>query len=145
MNTERISPDQIAKDWGGIAEQLWPAIRQDPSYNVQSLYNRLINGTALLFRVSDGANGYWVVSLDSEVNQNGVNELIAWTEAIVGQIDGGPKAKIATIRTAVDALEVLLRKSNVRAHRICGRDWSGILPEYKPYAGFRNGLQKELI
>jgi len=144
MNTARISPEHIAKDWGGIAEKLWPAIRQDPSYNVQSLYNRLMVGTALLFRVSDGANGYWVVSLDSEVNQNGVNELIAWTEAISGQIDGGPTAKRAAIRQAVDALEQVLKLAGVKAHRLCGRDWSAILPQYAPYAGVRNGLERRI-
>lgn len=144
MNTERISPDEVAKDWGSIVDRIWPAIRQDPSYNVQSLYNRLINGTALLFRVSDGANGYWVVSLDSEVNQNGVNELVAWTEAIAGKIDGGPKAKVAIIRNAVDALEATLKTAGVKAHRICGRDWSAVLPEYAPYIGVRNGLERRL-
>ena len=144
MQAVPVSPAEIAAMWGDIADALWPAIRQDPTYSMPTLHSRLMSGRALLFQVSDGANGYWVVSLDSEVNQNGVNELIAWTTAIAGRIDGGPKSKVATIRHAVATLEAVLADAGVKAHRICGRDWSRVLPEYVPYDGARNGLERRL-
>ena len=144
MNAILISPDEVARDWDAITEQLWPAIRQDPSYNVQSLYHRLINGTALLFRVSDGANGYWVVSLDSEVNQNGVDELIAWTTVIAGQIDGGPKRRLSVLREAIAVIENVARIAGCSAHRICGRDYSRVFQHYAPYSGAKNGLEVRL-
>lgn len=144
MNADMLTPDQIAQDWEAIAEDLWAAVRQAPGFNMHGLYNRFIMGTALLFKVSGGASGYWVVSLESEVNQNGVDELVAWTEAIAGRIDGGPKARLAAIREAVSALEETLKIAGVQAHRICGRDWSAVLPQYAPYSGARNGLERRI-
>lgn len=139
MQTIVVPKERIEAEWGAIAEALWPALRQDPSFSVQSLYNRLMNGSSLLFEASDGASGYWVVSLDMDGD-----DLVAWTTAIAGTIDGGPKQRVKTIRNAVDALEQTLVNAGVTAHRICGRDWSAILPLYSPYSGTRNGLERVL-
>lgn len=140
MNAVPVPIERIQTDWEAIALALWPALRQDPSFSVQSLYDRLMDGSSLLFEAADGAIGYWVVSLDMDGD-----EMIAWTTAIAGKISGGPKQRVETIRVAVNALEQTLVNAGVTAHRICGRDWSAVLPDYLPYEGARNGLEKRLM
>lgn len=138
MQVTLLDTARIDRDWERLVEELEPALARSPDYDVAELYSRLIEQSALAFEVSDGAAGLWVVSL---VDDDG---LVAWTTAVTGKIDGGPKARLATIRSAVAALENTLIEAGVTAHRICGRDWSAILPEYTPYAGARNGIEKRL-
>lgn len=134
-----MEPARIARLWPVMAELLWPAVRQDPTYSLTGLYSRLMDGSALAFEAGEGAAGLWIVSLGDD------DGLVAWTTAIVGKIDGGPKQRIRTMREAVAALEETLKQAGVRAHRICGRDYSRLLPDYVPYLGARNGLEKVLI
>lgn len=136
MNVTTIPKEQIEADWDRIAWALLGAVRHSPGYDLNNLYTRLMNGSALLFKVSDGASGYWAVSIDDDGS--------AWTVAIAGKIDGGPKQRLETIRYAVKALEASLVNIGVTVHRICGRDWSAILTDYRPYSGVVNGLEKEL-
>ena len=139
MQVTLLDKARIADEWSVISERLWPAVRQDPTYDMAGLYDRLIDGSALLFEASDGASGLWVVSLEED------DGLVAWTTAIAGRIDGGPKARIAAIRHAVAALEQVLPSAGVKAHRLCGREaWARILPDYRPFEGARNGLEKVL-
>lgn len=140
MQVTLLDTARIDREWEAIEARLQPALAHDPEFDLTSLYGRLLDGSALIFEVGDGASGLWVVS----VSEEGFKNLIAWTTAIAGKIEGGPKQRIATMRHAVTALESTLKHAGVKAHRICGRDWSAILPGYSPYAGFRNGLQKEL-
>jgi hypothetical protein len=139
MIVRTIPINRIESEWGDIVEALYPALRQDPTFSVQSLYDRLMAGLAWVCEVSDGASGYWVITLDTDGD-----DLVAWTTAIAGKIDGGPKQRVKYIRDAVAFLEQIMINAGVTAHRICGRDWSTILPLYLPYEGARNGLQKRL-
>lgn len=139
MQVALMDKARIEREWPFIAEFLWPAVRQDPTYDLMGLYRRLLDGSALLFQVTNGALGFWVISLGEDDG-----DLVAWTTAIAGKIDGGPKARVAAMRQAVRALEETLKSAGVKAHRICGRDWSRLLPDYVSIAGFRNGLEKRL-
>lgn len=135
MRVNVMQPEDAERLWPVISDILWPAVRQDPAYDMQTLYEMVMSGSAFLLEVEDGAHGLWVVS---------VNDDIAWTTAIAGRIDGGPKQRLNTIRTAVQAIEAVGKARGWKAHRICGRDWSTILPDYTPYAGERNGIEKVL-
>lgn len=138
MQVALIPPDRIETDWPVLAEMLWPAVRQDATYNLRGLYDRLQAGAALLFEASGDANGLWVISVVEDAG------LVAWTTAIVGVIDGGPKRRLRTMREAVGAIERVAREAGCKAHRICGRDYSRLFPDYRPYEGARNGLEKVL-
>jgi hypothetical protein len=138
MQVAFLDTARIDREWEAIEASLQPALAEDPDFDLTDLYGRLLDGTALIFEVGDGANGLWVVSIGED------DGLVAWTTAIAGKIEGGPKQRLATMRHAVRALENTLKQAGVRAHRICGRDWSAILPDYAPYAGARNGLEKRL-
>ena len=138
MQVTLLDTARIDREWEAIEARLQPALTQDPDFDLIGLYERLIDGTALVFEVGDGASGLWVVSIAED------DGLVAWTTAIAGQIEGGPKQRLAAMRHAVAALEDTLKQAGVRAHRICGRDWSKVLPDYTPFDGARNGLQKEL-
>lgn len=97
-------------------------------------------GLAWVCEVSDGAQGYWVITLDTDGD-----DLVAWTTAIAGKIEGGPKQRVKYIRDAVAFLENIMINAGVTAHRICGRKtWSAVLTDYRPFEGARNGLQKRL-
>ena len=135
MQVTLLDTARIDRDWGAMEAALASAVAHSPGYNLTELYGALLDGYALAFEVSGDAKGLWIVSLDGDV---------AWTTAIAGKIEGGPKQRLATIRHAVSSLEAVLSNNGFKTHRICGRDWSAILPEYKPYAGARNGIEKRL-
>lgn len=135
MQVTLLDTARIDREWEAIEARLRPALAQDPEFDLIGLYGRLIDGSAFIFEVSDGADGLWVVSIDG---------LAAWTTAIVGKIDGGPKQRLVALRHAAASLETVLAQYGLKAHRICGRDWHRILPDYTPLPGFKNGLQKEL-
>ena len=140
MIVKTIPINRITGEWGNIVDALYPALRQDPTFSIQSLYDRLMAGLAWVCEVSDGASGYWVITLDVDGD-----DLVAWTTAIAGKIEGGPKQRVKYIRDAVAFLEHIMINAGVTAHRICGRQqWSAVLPHYSPYEGARNGLEKRL-
>jgi len=135
-----IPINRIESEWGDIVEALYPALKQDPSFRVQDLYESLTAGLAWVCEVSDGAQGYWVITLDTDGD-----DLVAWTTAIAGKIEGGPKQRVKYIRDAVAFLENIMVNAGVTAHRICGRSqWSTLLTDYQPFEGARNGLEKVL-
>lgn len=138
MQVTLLDTARIDREWEAIEARLQPALAHDPDFDLTALYGRFLDGTALVFEVDEGAQGLWVVSISED------DGLVAWTTAIAGQIDGGPKHRVAEMRHAVAALEATLKQAGIKAHRICGRDWSRILPSYTPLPGFKNGLQKEL-
>lgn len=139
MQVRQVDRGRIEAEWPHFAERLWPAVRQDSSYNLGGLLSQLLNGSAVLFEVTDGASGLWVVSFQDD------DGIAAWTVAVAGQIDGGPKQRAKAIREAIAALEQSLKALGVVAHRLCGRsEWSRILPDYQPFDGARNGLEKRL-
>lgn len=139
MNIQRVPVDRIVSEWDSIVAALEPALRQDPTFNLESLYERFMDGHSVLFEATEGGFGYWVISLDMDGDK-----LVAWTTALVGKIDGGPKHRLSVIRNAVDSLERTLKGAGVTAHRICGRDWHRVLPDYSPLDSARNGLEKVL-
>lgn len=139
MQVTLMDTARIDREWEAVVRTLAPAVTHDPGFNFLGLYGALLDGSALAFEVSEGAAGLWVIALEV---QNG--DLVAWTTAIAGKIGGGPKARLSCIRGAVAALEDTLRRAGVKTHRICGRDWLRILPDYRPYPGARNGIEKEL-
>ena len=139
MRFALVDQAHIALEWPDFAERLWPAVRQDPGYSLEGLRKRLLTGHAVLFEVTDGANGLLVVLVVPEGD-----ELVAWTTAIAGKIDGGPKARIAVMREAIASIESVARNAGCVAHRICGRDYSRLFPDYQPFEGHRNGLEKRL-
>lgn len=85
----------------------------------------------------DGAEGLWIVSVAPDLSE-------AWTVAIAGKLEGGPKQRLASMRFAVECMERALVASGIKKHRLCGRDWSAILPDYVPFEGVKNGIQKVL-
>lgn len=139
MQVTLLDTARVDREWEAIEARLRPALAHDPEFDLTGLYGRALDGTALIFEVGDGAKGLWVISLFDD------GGLVAWTTAIAGQIEGGPKERMARMRHAVAALENTLKQAGVRAHRICGRDWSRVLPDYTPFEGARNGLEKRLV
>lgn len=136
MQVTLLDTARIDRDWEAMEAALQPAVAHSPEYDLTGLYGALLDGSALAFEVGDGAQGLWIVSLEDDCG------LVAWTTAIAGRVEGGPKQRLSTIREAVAGLERTLKQAGVRAHRICGRDWSAILPDYSPFAGARNGIEK---
>jgi hypothetical protein len=138
MQVTLLDAGRIEAEWPVIAERLWPALSVDPNYDVEDLKKRALAGSSLIFEVTEGAEGLWVITL----RDNG--ELVAWTTAIAGKVHGGPKQRTASLRSAVAVLEQVLKTAGVKAHRICGRDWSRIFPDYGPFDGDEYGLEKRL-
>jgi hypothetical protein len=139
MRIERVEIDQIERMWPVLADALWPAIRQDPTFDMNGLYSRLVNGSALLFVGVEQVRGLLVVS----VAEDG-NDLVAWTTALAAKFEGGPKARLSLMREGIRQIEDAARVAGCVANRICGRDYSKLFPGYVAYEGARNGLEKRL-
>ena len=72
------------------------------------------------------------------------SDLVCWVKYLAGSIEGGPKARVAVIRAAVEHIEAVARNAGCTEIKLCGRDWSAILPDYEAFDGQRNGLRKGL-
>lgn len=139
MRLKWLSVEEITDRWADIGEQVYLATRHDPTYSINDLYFRLKEQTALIFEASEGAAGYIVIAVDHEGA-----ELVAWTVAIVGKFDGRPKDRLKKMRFGMAEVEKALRAGGCSKHRICGRDYMKIFPDYAPFEGARNGLEKVL-
>lgn len=136
MRFEHIEPARIDRDWPVIAEILTPVVRQDPRQTLGGLHKRLAEGADWLFQIS--GPGVALIVFEKPVS------LSCWVKYLAGQIEGGPKARVAIIRAAVEHIEKMARDAGCTEVCLCGRDWHRILPSYEPLQGHRNGLRKEL-
>lgn len=136
MQFDPIEPSRIEAQWPVIAEILAPAVRQDPRQTLEGLHKRLAEGADNLVSVSGEASGLIVLQVTTD--------LVLWTRYAAGFVEGGPKQRLRTLRHIVEHIETVAREVGCKEHRICGRDWSRILPDYRPFEGHRNGLSKEL-
>lgn len=136
MQFVHVPPARIADEWPAIAEILAPAVREDPRQTMEGLRKRLVEGADQLVEVTGPGRCLMVIRVS--------DELVCWTKYLSGHIEGGPKARLAIMRDVVRHLENVARDAGCTEHRLCGRDWSTILPDYEPFDGLRNGLKKEL-
>ena len=136
MQFVHVEPERIEAQWPVIAEILAPAVRADPRQTMEGLHRRLLSGADSLLEITGPGRCLMVIEV--------TNELVCWTKYLAGTIEGGPKARIAIMRGAVAHIEKFARDAGCTAHRLCGRDWSTILPDYTPFDGHPNGLNKEL-
>ncbi len=136
MQFVHVDPARIEREWPAFAEILAPAVRQDPKQTIEGLHRRLAAGAESLLEITGPGHCLMVIEL--------TNDLVCWTKYLAGHIEGGPKARIAIIRTAIEHIEAVAKAAGCTEHRLCGRDWSRLLPGYEPFVGFRNGLRKGL-
>ena len=136
MQFVHVEPSRIEAHWPVIADILAPAVRNDPRQTMEGLHKRLAAGADSLFEISGPGRCLLVLEVASD--------LVCWTKYLAGTIEGGPKARVALIRAAVEHIETVAKAAGCTEHRLCGRDWARILPDYKPFEGLRNGLTKEL-
>jgi hypothetical protein len=137
MQFVHVVPERIEAQWPVIAEILAPAVRGDPRQTLEGLHKRLAAGADSLLEISGPGRCLMVIEL--------TNDLVCWTKYLAGTIEGGPKARLAIMRGAVRHIETVARNAGCIEHRLCGRDWSAILPDYRPFDGHPNGLSKELL
>lgn len=137
MQVTLMDKARIEREWPLLADILLPAVRQSPNASLHHLRDRLMSHSALLFEVSGGAHGFWAVTVADDDG-----ELVAWTYAIAGMIEGGPKHRLAVMREAIGAIERVAAMAGCKAHRIAGRDYSRFFPDYQPIDGAHNGLEK---
>lgn len=139
MQFSLVPTARIEREWPAFAERLLPAVRQEPNASLRGAYDKLTCGSAVLFEVFDGADGLLMVSASEDEGQP-----VAWVYAIVGRINGRPKERLQAMREALGIIENVARDAGCVAIRICGRDYSRMFPEYRPFDGPRNGLEKAL-
>lgn len=63
---------------------------------------------------------------------------------LVAKIDFPPRQWLRLVRSAVAELSIWASNAGCKEIRVCGRDWSRILPDFEPLSGLRNGLRKAL-
>ncbi len=136
MQFEHVEPARIEREWPAIAEILAPAVQGDPKQTLEGLHKRLAAGADSLIEISGPGRCLLVLEVASD--------LVCWTKYLAGTIEGGPKARVAIIRAAVEHIETVAKAAGCTEHRLCGRDWARILPTYRPFDGHENGLMKEL-
>lgn len=135
MQFTLVDPARLEREWPDFAGILAPALRQDPSQTLEGLRKRIAEGAEALLEITGPGRCLIVIE-----QADGV----VWTKWLGGQIEGGPKARTAIMRRAVDHIETVAKAAGCTEHRLCGRDWARILPDYQPLEGHRNGLRKGL-
>jgi hypothetical protein len=136
MQFEHVDTARIARLWPVIAEILAPAVRADPTQTMEGLRNRLETGADKLLSISGPGHALMVIEVSGG--------LTCWIKYLAGSIEGGPKARVAIIRAAVQHLEAVARDAGCTEIKLCGRSWAAILPDYEPSNGHPNGLRKGL-
>jgi hypothetical protein len=137
MQFVHVDPARIEREWPVYAEILAPAVRSDPRQTLEGLRKRLAAGADSLLEVAGPGHCLIVLEVSSD--------LVCWTKYLAGTIEGGPKARLAIMRQAIEHIEAVARAAGCTEHRLCGRDsWARILPDYRPFEGHPNGLTKEL-
>ncbi len=136
MQFVHVEPARIEREWPVIAEILAPAVRNDPTQTLEGLHKRLASGADSLLDISGPGRCLMVVEVTSD--------LVCWTKYLAGTIEGGPKARLAIMRAAVEHLETHARAAGCTEHRLCGRDWARVLPHYSAFDGHPNELRKVL-
>lgn len=137
MQFVHVDGARIEAQWPVIAEILAPAVRNDPRQTLEGLHKRLASGADSLIEITGPGRCLLVLEVASD--------LVCWTKYLAGSIEGGPKARVAIIRAAVEHIETVAKAAGCTEHRLCGRDeWARILPDYEPFDGHRNGLRKGL-
>lgn len=136
MQFQHVEPDRLERDWPIIAAILAPALRQDPTQTLEGLRKRLADGAEQLLHISGLGHALMVIEVTSE--------LVCWVKYLAGQIEGSPRQRLTIMRYAVSSLEQKAREAGCTEMRLCGRDWSKILPDYLPCDGYPNELRKAL-
>lgn len=136
MDFEHVEPARIERLWPVIAEILAPAVRQDPTQTLEGLHKRLAEGADRLLHISGPGGCLMVIEI--------TDDLVCWVKYLAGAIEGGPKARVALMREAVARMESVARNAGCTEIKLCGRDWSRVLKNYRPLEGHPNGLTKEL-
>lgn len=136
MQFEHVEPARIEREWPAIAEIVWPAVRQNSHFTLETFRKRLLNGLDHIFKVSGEAQGYIALELS--------DDLCCWIKCAAGSVAGGPKARVRTILEIMAFVEKVAREAGCSEVKVSGRDWSRILKDYEPFDGFRNGIRKGL-
>lgn len=139
MEFHAVEPARVAREWPRIAETLWPAVRQNSHFTLETLRARLLADPKPLdhlLELSGEADCLLVLEVD--------DDLCCWVKGLAGAIHGGPKRRIRTIRETIQFIEQMARNAGCTEIRICGRDWSRFLTDYTPFDGFMNGIRKGL-
>jgi len=139
MHIEIVPKARLEGEWPTLADALLPVVREDPNGSIEGLRQKLLAGSAVLFHADGEANGYLVVEVSQEDGR-----LVGWVSYAIGGFTGGPKARLAMIRHGLAEIENAMRNAGCAENRICGRDWSRVLPDYEPFTERRNGLRKVL-
>lgn len=136
MRFDLMPVERIKADWPRIAAILAPALRQSPGATTEGLRKRLEASSDHLFEIHGPGRCFVVLEV--------TGDFVCWTKFLGGRIAGGPKERLRVIRDAVAHIERVARDAGCKEHRLCGRDWRRILPDYLPVAGFPNELRKDL-
>lgn len=136
MQFVHFDPARIEREWPVIAEILAPAVRNEPRQTMEGLHKRLASGADRLLHISGPGDALMVIEV--------TDGLACWVKYLAGHIEGGPKARVEIIRAAIEHIEAVARNAGCTEIKLCGRDWSAILPDYEAFDGHQNGLRKGL-
>lgn len=126
MKFDLVLPDGIRADMARYQGLLAPALKHDEAMNMGDLMRALSSGEFALYDVDlHGAKGVIVV----EINQGAVNTL--WVRYVSGRISGPPRVWIGRVKALQIYFEGIARQMGCTEIRVCGRDWSRILPDWE--------------
>lgn len=133
-----LTKDQVRNGWPWLSALLYQCVRQDPALTMAEVYAGLVNGPDLAVTPHGWAEGVMVFEITPE--------RVLWIKYVAGRVAGGPKARVAAIREAMESIERVAANAGCCEVRVCGRDWSSVLTEYEliPHAPEPNLLRKVL-
>jgi hypothetical protein len=141
MPVEILDADSALAQWDAISEILGPTLKYDPAGMTLEELRKGVEGK--VFHIVggdvDGARGYLAFHFFDEDG-----ERCCFASYFSGQIEGGPRQMVSTMRHLMSCFEVSCRAAGVMQMFIGGRDWSRVFPDYEEVDGVRNRRRKRL-
>lgn len=128
--------EDVEANWPWLSSVLAPAVIRDPGNTLEDVKRSLINGPDLVMIASGTANGVIVFEITPELE--------CWVKYVSGSLCGGPRARVKQMREAMAWIERKAAEIGCTEIRLCGRNWSRILTDFRLMSEWPNGLRKVL-
>lgn len=133
-----IPTNRVASEWPRLVDLLRPAIEGDDSSDTWGALGRLLSGEVTAWdATTDGGSGV-VITATGRTKGRRVRAL--WVVYAAGAARGGPRRRVAALRSVLRELEVVARTLRCKEIRVEDRAaWRRVLDDYsvshKPNGG----------
>lgn len=129
MRIVRMGPAEVQRCWPWLSRLLAPAFEVDGDIDPDRVRQMLVGGALGLATVHlPNAAGVAIIHPGTFDGKYGV-----WITHIAGQVKGGPKLWLRTMRAIMDHFVSKAREAGCAEVRIGGRDYTRVFPDFERF------------